>query len=49
MRMKKIREKLIMVLMYIVILAAVLFISKWIFEAVYYSDMPEWLKYVLLR
>lgn len=26
-----------------------LMISKWLFEAIYNSDMPTWLKYILLK
>lgn len=36
-------------LMVIVILAVCLFLSKTIFEAIINSDMPDWLKYVLLK
>ena len=32
----------------IIVMLVVMF-KKWLFETVYYSDMQEWLKYILLR
>lgn len=33
----------------IVVTVLALLFSKWVFEAVVASNMPDWLKYVLLR
>lgn len=40
---------LIGILIIIVCLVLTLTLSAWIFNAVMASDMPDWLKYVLLR
>ena len=54
--MKKIIEKvrgfiamILPLLVVIVIIAVCLFLSKTIFEAIVNSNMPDWLKYILLK
>lgn len=33
----------------IIVVVLSIFLSKWIFESVMGSDLPNWLKYMLLR
>ena len=49
MKNKKDRTGILIFLVMVAVLAIALFLDKWTFEAVYNSDMPDWLKYVLLR
>ena len=39
---------IIFVVMIITVVLALMF-GKWFFEAIYNSDMPAWLKYILLK
>ena len=41
--------EVIVFLVAVVTVILILSIDKWIFEAIYYSDMPEWLKYFFLK
>lgn len=43
------KEKLLVLVIYLVIIVAVVFLSKVIIEAIIQSDMPDWLKILLLR
>lgn len=43
--MKKIAVFIVTILIFIIIM----FVNKTIFEAVISSDMPKWLKYMILR
>ena len=47
--MKKNGLTVLVVLALIIITLAILALYKWLFEAIYYSDMPEWMKYFLLK
>lgn len=37
------------ILVCIIVVVLSIFLSKWIFEAVMGSNLPNWLKYMLLR
>ena len=41
--------KLIIWIVVIITVVLCLLFDKWFFEAIYNSDMPEWLKYFLLK
>lgn len=43
------KEKLLVLVIYLVIIVVVVFLSKVIIEAIIQSDMPDWLKILLLR
>lgn len=42
-------KKILVILFYVLVIVFAVWISKTIFDAVYYSDMPTWLKYILLK
>lgn len=41
--------KLIIWIVFVITVILCLMVSKWLFEAIYNSDMPAWLKYILLK
>lgn len=41
--------KLIIWIVFVITVILCLMVSKWLFELIYNSDMPEWLKYILLK
>lgn len=43
------KEKIAALIVIILIFIIVMFVNKTIFEVVISSDMPEWLKYMILR
>lgn len=43
------KENILIIASYVVLIVLAICIYKAIFEAVYYSDMPIWLKYILLK
>lgn len=43
------KKDILQILFYLLVIVFAIFISKTIFEAIYYSDMPTWLKYILLQ
>lgn len=43
------KQDWITLLFYIVLIVSCFIIGKWIFESIYYSDLPVWLKYMLLK
>ena len=43
------KEKIIVFIMWIVFVALVILASKWIITAILNSDLPDWLKVLLLR
>ena len=47
--MKKVLSFILETIITIAIIAVLMWLSKVIFEAVYYSDMPMWIKYILLK
>ena len=50
--MKKRNSNSVGIIIWLVMIITVvlcLFISKWLFEVIYNSDMPTWLKYILLK
>lgn len=42
-------SRLIKTILYILLIVGVLIGAKWWFETIYYSDLPTWFKYLLLR
>lgn len=42
------REALV-ILCYIGVAVGCIFLGKWVFELIMASDMPDWLKYMLLK
>ena len=50
--MKKRNSDFVGIIIFVVAIITVvlcLLISKWLFEVIYNSDMPTWLKYILLK
>ena len=47
--MKDVIKNLIKFLIFVLLCIAIIYVVKWSFETIYYSDMPIWLKYILLR
>ena len=39
----------LVILSILIVLAGGIFFSKWFFEVVIESDMPDWVKYMLLK
>ena len=39
----------LVILFYIGVAAGCIFLGKWVFEIIINSDMPDWLKYMLLK
>ena len=37
------------IIAYALVIIIVIFLGKWMFEAVMASNMPDWLKYMILR
>lgn len=47
--MKDVIKNTIKFLIFILLCIAIVYVVKWAFETIYYSDMPVWMKYILLR
>lgn len=43
------KDKIIMIVIFIALVVFALLINKWYFGAIVGSDMPDWLKYILLK
>ena len=43
------KDEILMLVILVLFTVLCVWIGKAIFEAVYYSDMPTWLKYMLLK
>lgn len=43
------KDEILMPVVFVLFAVLCVWISKCIFEAIYYSDMPAWLKYILLK
>lgn len=43
------KYEVLVILFYLGIIVGCIFLGKWFFELIISSDMPDWLKYMLLR
>lgn len=43
------KQDWITLIFYIILIVGSVIVCKWLFELIYYSDLPDWLKYMLLK
>lgn len=43
------KDKIVMMVIFVALVIFALLINKWYFSAIIGSDMPNWLKYILLK
>lgn len=43
------KDKIIMIVIFVALVVFAILINKWYFSAILDSDMPDWLKYILLK
>lgn len=43
------RYDVLVIIFYLVVIVGCIFLGKWLFETIMASDMPDWLKYMLLK
>ena len=43
------RYDILVILFYLLVTVGIIFLGKWLFEVIMASDMPDWLKYMLLK
>ena len=43
------KQNWITLIFYIILIVGSVIACKWLFELIYYSDLPDWLKYMLLK
>lgn len=43
------KGNIFLIIFYVLLIVFAVWISKAIFDVVYYSDMPAWLKYIMLK
>ena len=43
------RYDVLVIIFYLVVIVGCIFLGKWFFEIIMAYDMPDWLKYMLLK
>ena len=43
------KYEILVILFYLGVAVGCVFLGKWLFEVIMASDMPDWLKYMLLK